>query len=164
MASLTCECLCACFVFDLWSSPLFSPTLECVCACLIFDSSCLVRSDDFSERSGTPVGRGCGHCVWREKTYHIIQYLTTQGEGNPPMCYQRGPGEKKKQRLKKRFFQKQGYDVTLRFSQLIIYKGESVTSLLEIENPRWQIGLVPQNPVTAKRSFVTGPFFCCQGQ
>ena len=40
------------------------------------------------------------------------------------MCFNGGPGEGKKQRLKKNdFFQKQGYDVTLLFSQLIIYKG-----------------------------------------
>jgi hypothetical protein len=39
------------------------------------------------------------------------------------MCYQRGPGEEKSRGWKNGFFQKQGYDVTLRFSQLIIYKG-----------------------------------------
>ena len=55
--------------------------------------------------------------------YHIIPNYATQGEGNPPMCYQRGPGEKKSRGWKNSFFQKQGYDVTLRFSQLIIYKG-----------------------------------------
>ncbi len=55
---------------------LFSPTLECVCACFVFDSSCLVQSVDFSERSGTPVGRGCGQCVWREKNFISVYHIS----------------------------------------------------------------------------------------
>ena len=41
---------------------------------LVFDASCLVQPVDFSERSGTPVGRGCGHCVLAGKIilYYII--------------------------------------------------------------------------------------------
>ncbi len=56
-----------CFCFFL-KNRLFGFFLKIVFLCmLVFDPCCLVQSVAFSERSGTPVGRGCGHCVWREK-------------------------------------------------------------------------------------------------
>ncbi len=47
---------------------LFSPVgCECACACFVEFPSCLVQLVAFSELSGTPVGRGCGHCLGGKK-------------------------------------------------------------------------------------------------
>ena len=54
-------------------------------------------------------------------SYYTILHYTRRRE--PPNVLPKGARGEKKQRLEKLFFQKQGYDVTLRFSQLIIYKG-----------------------------------------
>ena len=77
----------------------------------------------------------------------------------------RWPGGENKSEAEKTVLSKnKRYDVTLWLLSINkLQGGGSVTSLLEIENPRWQIGLVPQNPVTAKKSFVTGPFFAARG-
>ena len=57
-------------------------------------------------------------------SYYTILHYTRRRE--PPNVLPKGArGEKKAEAGKNWFFQKQGYDVTLRFSQLIIYKGRT---------------------------------------